>query len=383
MSEPILYKGRGTPEMYDDLMDFLNYVFGFNGNEQDFKKLLPKLYNPECDPSHANYVITENGKLKAAVGAFDSVLKVGDEELVCRGIGNVAVHPYSRSKGYMIECMNMAISDMIKDGVDYSILGGIRQRYNYYGYESIGPAYNVSISGRDINYRFDRANIPFVKLELHHVSHEDTELIDKMYELHKTRPEHTIRSREQFLDICHSWRSPAVAILKDGEFRGYYVSGLQELTLVDENDFNDVIRNYIRENGRVDMHVAAWETDHLFKAAAIGSAPTMEYCDMFNIFNYKKVLSAFLKFKASYTTLADGEISVKINGSAGVESLLIYVENGVPYVEEHEGECDLTLEHIEAMTFFFGLYSPHWAKIPAQVRGWFPLPLYVDSADHV
>lgn len=383
MSEPVIYKGRGTPDMYDELMDFLNYVFGFNGNERDFKKLLPKLYNPECDPCAANYVITENGRLKAAVGAFDSVLKVGEDELVCRGIGNVAVHPYSRSKGYMIECMNMAISDMIRDGVDYSILGGIRQRYNYYGFESIGPAYRVSIGARDINYRFERENIPFVPLELHAVSHEDTALLDSMAALHATRPEHTIRSREKFLDICHSWRAPAVAILRDGVCIGYYVGDLQELTLADENDFNNVIRNYVRQNGHVDMHFAAWETEHIRKAAAIGGAPTMEYSDMFNIFNYKKVLSAFLKFKSSYTTLADGEITVKINGSAGVESLLIYVEDGVPYVEEHTGACDLVLEHLEAMTFFFGLFSPRREEIPAQTRGWFPLPLYVDQADHV
>lgn len=138
MADTIIYKGRGNAEMYDDYMDFINYVFGFNGNEQDFKKLLPKLYNPECDPCYNNYVVTENGKLKAAIGAFDSEVAVGGEVLKCRGIGNVAVHPYSRSKGYMIDCMNMALSDMVKDGVDYSILGGQRQRYNYFGFDYIG-----------------------------------------------------------------------------------------------------------------------------------------------------------------------------------------------------------------------------------------------------
>ena len=383
MSDPIIYKGRGSADMYDDLMDFMNYVFGFNGNDSDFKKLLPKLYNPEYDPCYNNYVITENGKLKAAVGAFDSVLKVGDEELTCRGIGNVAVHPYSRSKGYMIDTMNMALEDMKKDGIDFSILGGIRQRYNYYGFESMGPAYQVSISRRDVNYRFDRAGIPFVELELKEVSHSDTELLDKMYALHQTRPEHTVRTRENFLDVCRSWRSAAYAILKNGEFRGYYVSSLKELTLVDENDFNDVIRNYIRRHDKVNMNFAAWETEHIYKAAAIGSAPSIDYCDMFNIFNYKKVISALLKFKASYTSLADGEITVRINGSAGVESLLIYVENGVPHVEEHSGDCDISLEHLEAMTFFFGLFSPHTEKLPAATRSWFPLPMYVDSADHV
>jgi len=383
MSDPIIYKGRGTPEMYDDLMDFMNYVFGFNGNESDFKKLLPKLYKPECDPCYNNYVVTENGKLKAAIGAFDSVLNVNGETLTCRGIGNVAVHPYSRSKGYMKDCMKMALDGMIADGVDFSVLGGIRQRYNYFGYESSGPSYRVDIGSRDVSYVFDRAGVPFVELDLHAVSENDTELLDKMYALHATRPLRTVRSREQFLDVCRSWRSTAYAILKDGEFRGYFVAGLQELTLVDENDFNDVVRNYIRHHGKVSMHFAAWETDHMEKAAAIGSAPTMDYSDMYSILNYKKVVSAFLKYKASYTDLADGEIAVKINGFAKEEKLLIYVENGVPFVEEHTGDCDIELNHLEAASFFFGLYSHAWTKVPAPARGWFPLPLYVDSADHV
>lgn len=40
MNDPILYKGRGYPEMYDDLMDFMNYVFGFDGNGSDRKSVV-------------------------------------------------------------------------------------------------------------------------------------------------------------------------------------------------------------------------------------------------------------------------------------------------------------------------------------------------------
>ena len=35
-----IYYGHGTKEQFDDYMDFINYVFGFNGNQNDFKKLL-------------------------------------------------------------------------------------------------------------------------------------------------------------------------------------------------------------------------------------------------------------------------------------------------------------------------------------------------------
>lgn len=51
MADTIIYKGRGNAEMYDDYMDFINYVFGFNGNEQDFKKLLPSSTIPNATPA--------------------------------------------------------------------------------------------------------------------------------------------------------------------------------------------------------------------------------------------------------------------------------------------------------------------------------------------
>ena len=53
-----IYYGRGTAEMFDDYMDFINYVFGFNGNSSDFKKLLPKLYKYEYEqyPYHTQNI---------------------------------------------------------------------------------------------------------------------------------------------------------------------------------------------------------------------------------------------------------------------------------------------------------------------------------------
>ena len=30
MADTIIYKGRGNAEMYDDYMDFINYVFGLS-----------------------------------------------------------------------------------------------------------------------------------------------------------------------------------------------------------------------------------------------------------------------------------------------------------------------------------------------------------------
>ena len=71
MSDEKIYAGRGNASMHDEYIDFINYVFGFNGRDRDFPKLLPKLYRREDDPAGNSYVLTENGRIRAAVGAFD------------------------------------------------------------------------------------------------------------------------------------------------------------------------------------------------------------------------------------------------------------------------------------------------------------------------
>ena len=37
MNADNIYAGRGNASMHDEYLDFINYVFGFNGREQDFQ----------------------------------------------------------------------------------------------------------------------------------------------------------------------------------------------------------------------------------------------------------------------------------------------------------------------------------------------------------
>ncbi len=381
MSDPILYKGRGTPEMYDDLMDFMNYVFGFNGNEKDFKKLLPKLYKPEYDPCYSNYVVTENGKLKAAIGAFDSDLSVDGEILKSRGIGNVAVHPYSRSKGYMKDCMRLALRDMIEDGVDFSILGGQRQRYQHFGFEHAGQQISVGVDRGNLRRAFE--NVPLTPLEFRDVNADDADLLDRIHALHAAKPVHTVRPRASFYDIACSWRSSLTAILRDGDFRGYFIGGLGELTLADPEDTVDVVRNYVAQRGDVHLSFPVWETDLLARITRFGGGISFDHCEMFNILNYPHVIASLLRFKARREELGDGELPLFIRGFAGDVSVRIAVKNNEVSVEEGASDCALALCHLEAISFLCGLWSPHRLALSPAVRSWFPLPLFVDGADHV
>ena len=57
-----IYKGIGTNHCdHEDLIDFLNYVFGMNGHDTGFYRLLPKLYRPHYRPEDYNFIVTEDG----------------------------------------------------------------------------------------------------------------------------------------------------------------------------------------------------------------------------------------------------------------------------------------------------------------------------------
>ena len=377
-----VFRGKGSPEMREEYLDFINLVFGFNGHDSDFLKLLPKLYKAEYHPCEKNYIVTEDGKLKAAIGAYDSILDVAGETLKMRGIGNVAVHPYCRSKGYMIDCMERALHDMVEDDCDLSMLGGQRQRYMYFSYDAGGPEYCFSINGTNIRHNF--RDIPLPKMDFVKIRDEDTELLGKIIRLHNTRPLKTIREDSMFLDIARSWSSELYAILKeDGAFAGYFIGELKELTLVDNTDFNHVIRNYVRQNGSINLGLPMWDRELIDAAFKICENVSADNSEHFTIFHYQKVVSAFLKFKASFESLADGECKLYIHGYAGDEKLRIAVKDNIPSVEPFEGEADMELSHLDAFSLLFGICSVQRDRLSPAVRSWFPLPLYIDSADHV
>ncbi|MBE6541216.1 MAG: GNAT family N-acetyltransferase [Ruminococcaceae bacterium] len=201
--------------MYDDLIDFLNYVFGFNGTDRNFIESYPKVLKRDKNPCEQNYVITEDGKLKAAVGAYYSTLAVGEDELLCCNIGNVAVHPFSRSKGYMTQCLTESEN------------------------------YNI------------------------------------------------------------------------------------------------------------------------------------------NILNYKKVIKTLLKFKAQTESVCDGELTLLIHGYSGDCKLKISVKNNEVSVDEYDGETMLELSHKDAVRLLLGVHSAHTKCLKPEIRTWFPLPLFIESADQI
>ncbi len=385
MSE--IYNGRGNESLYDDYMDFINYVFGFNGNSQDFRKLLPKLYRREDRPVESSYVTLEDGKLRAAIGAFDHTLSVCGVELPCRGIGNVAVHPYHRSRGFMRVLMNMSVDDMISDGIVLSELGGRRQRYNYFSYEKTGTAYHFTVNSDNIRHCFGKDHAAAHTVELRRLCAEDSELLEEIGNLIASQLYNMCRHTDKMYDIVTSWGCNIYAVMKAGRFAGYVVGSsksVNEIILCDPDDFiNTIVVLYDMIGASFSVTLPPFYPEYIRQLYHVCEGYEIVTDKSFSVLNYRVVIEAFAKLKLTYTAVPDGALTLFVHGRAGDEKLRIAVENGEVSVTEYEGECELELGHIDAMNMLFSPICPGRDALSDFARLLLPLPIWLYYADAV
>lgn len=382
-----IYCGRGDRVSYTDFMDLISVSFSHDPSEAFFETLLPKLYREELRPQDQNYVVTEDGVPAAAVGAYDHELIVCGRSLRCRGVGNVAVHPEHRSKGYMKATMNAALQDMIADGVVLSALGGKRQRYQYFGYDKAGPIYTYSVSRDNIRHVYADLTAPYTVKE---VTEKGDAVIDQILALNRKEPMIAVRPREEYLAIAMSWNAKLLAFFDGERFVGYCVlskSGIvTEVQAVEDEAFMPLVRSVSAYfDGKCSVCLLPHQLRYREELTRIAEGISLDHMASFNVLCYRAVIEAFLALKLSYTTLPDGEMTLLIHGYAGDERLCVCVKNGEPFVEKADDSAslDYELEHAEAIAFLFSPFSPMRESASELARLWFPLPLCTLRADKV
>lgn len=412
---------------YEELVDFINYVFSYSGESTDFPVLLPKLYKNK-DKIKYHHIIKVDNRIKGVVGAFPLTLSLLDEKVNVIGIGSVSAHPYSKGQGYMKELMNKAICEMKNENVDMSVLNGYRQRYEHFGYEPCGQHINFNILDLNINYKRDE--LINKGISIHLLDENDPNIVEKAYRFHSKKNVKIERKKEEFLDILKSWNCRIYSVFKNGEFIGYISSNngfIEEIVIEDNNDLNFVIASYIKtfNHREVNVRVPIYEREKISQFLKICENYSITKNNNFRIFNYEKIVRIMLKLKATYSNLEDGEYNIKII-NYGILKIKVHKNNvEVKKVEEKtykareyfhssgeetykdkealkssgeeiykdkkalnisEEEFYIELNDLEAMEFLFSPIKSYFnfnKDIPNFLNSWLPLPLYIDNLDCV
>lgn len=366
----------GTPEDRADIIDFINFVFSQAHNPHDFKTLIPKVYGdhlPELAADH--YLAKQDGKIKAAVANRIINISAAGTTLKAGLIGSVSVHPYSRGEGHMKQLMNMATEESRNNGVDILMLGGQRQRYEYFGFEPGGSCIRFDVTKTNLRHCFkdvDSSGITFCPM-----SNDRPKEIALAKKLYERRIVHTLRPKENFVDILHTWTAKCYVIYKNGSMIGYTYDNFCETELEQESDYPAVLKAGFEALNldRINLRLAPYETERAAFLSRICEGFSIHTVELINILNWKRVLQASLSIKAATTLLADGELTVRIDNS----TYRIIVANGTPTVTESNENPEIIMSHNEAQLAFFGC---HTGLFPDHRLSWLaPLPLYLDAPD--
>jgi predicted N-acetyltransferase YhbS len=373
---------KGTPEDYEDIIDFGNYVFGV-----DFPSLLPKLYANHKETAQHHHIVKEGHRIKAVVGSFPLELKVFDNYLKIRGIGTVSVHKYSRHSGYMKLLMNNAVKEMEDEGCDLAILGGQRQRYEYWGFTP---------SGINLNLNFNSSNIKHAKIDITdsygfiRYNEKIATDLDKAVKLHDSQIVHAKREKDNFIDISSSWDNNVLFIYKNEEFSGYICSSnnhenISEIVLTNPDDIEKVIISYMKyfnlNNTNVVLYLHRYK--EFMKLSRLCERYSINSTANVYIINYANVIKSFMVLKNNLTPLEEGMLILNVEGRGKYK---IEVKAGIITVEETDMPQDISLSHLDATALLFShssfINSAYNFSNPL-VKSWFPLPLFYPGQDNV
>lgn len=131
---------------YESLMQFLEE--SYDHSRGFFKNSYPQVMSKETIDYDNIFLIKENKRIASLVGIYPQDVVLNGRKTTIGGIGSVSTHPDFRNKGYMRILMDFCIDEMKKRNYSFSILGGDRQRYNFWGYETCGTNATITISQR-------------------------------------------------------------------------------------------------------------------------------------------------------------------------------------------------------------------------------------------
>ena len=373
------------PGEEDKILDFANYVFSSLRVPHDFRTLLPKCYAKGREFASMHYVAhDEQDNIRAMVAVLEQKLTIASRPVRVGSVGTVSVHPYARGEGLMKGVMQTMLEDSIQKGYDILVLGGNRQRYNYFGFEQAGLTLRFQISRANVQHALGGIDLSGYAAE--EVTDNDSAACDFAWDIYNARPVCGARSRRDFLDCARSWTSRMYAVTLKGEIIGILTessdpAGNNEILTADEKYLLPIIKYKMTclhpnlEKTRIE--VFPYEKERIAILEEIAEDTCITDNQQIRVLNFCPVIDALLAFNALCKPLEDGEAVLKI----GEETLQMKVEGGKTSCKSCDLPPDLTLTPMQAQRMLF-LPARLLSGAPEKCKNWLPLPWGLPNLDH-
>lgn len=381
---------QGKYGEYAEIIPFINEVFG-----EDFPVILPKTYGPGKHFEEYHQLVKEDGVLTAVIGNYEQDFYIGNTVLKTGCVGSVSVSKQARGKGYMQLLMKKTEEAMRAHQVDIAFLGGLRNRYGFFGFEKSGFTYEFYFNEANIRQTIGWDEDTGAEIRL--VTADDP-VLDELYALYRKNVM-WCRSREEFYEKSRTWNNEVFQIRFDGIFAGYFAAKggcLVELELADWSNLLRAVKACMVKNKEKSLSVQAlgWQMEQLTALFRACESYHLRTCCAFKILNYVNTITALLELKKTYTELEDGTLLLGIKQSNQLEQnfeaqpnniqlIQIIIEDGKIEVREvQEGTPALVLTDREAATVLMSPAGAFYARnYQKNLKNWFPVEFSISNLD--
>ena len=375
-----------------ELFALLNDTFGHKyGRPMHFDLEQPKMWIEDDLHMERHIAVFEDGKMAAVVGVYPLRTVIGGEEFLFFTTGNVATLPAYEGKGYFSKIFPLAIEEAKHQGADGARLGGARQRYARYGFEACAPVYEFILTDHNAKYAPQDEGIT-----LEEISRENIEALAFCHALMEKKTMFVRRDtdenfRDMYLAMCSKEARPYL-IKKNGTAIGYLCAkndfgSILEFSMENEADIVPAALAAVKESKSGQTHIAVSPLMPRAIAAlqAVAQEVTLSHSSRFHFFSLERLVNRLLQMAAELSPLPLCDLSLKIEDG---ETLLLHSGKDGCYCKKAEGECDLTLSHLEATRLLFGMNNTDLlVSLPAEkqlaLKAILPLPFAWATNDFV
>lgn len=369
------------PQDMGELTDFINMVFSMLRIPHNFAVVLPKVYASEPSISEIHEIALEGGRICGVVGVLPYEMILSGEKLSAGYVGSVSVHPRVRGQGVMRMLMTRQIDRAKAAGLDMLVLGGQRQRYEYYGFAACGSRVQYTVSRSNVRHALadaDASDVSFRPL-----CEADAEAALTIYE---KQPVTCSRKRENIIRSLKSFWSDAWAVCKGRRMIGYIMATadgkcIYELTLEDESAVPAVVKAWVEQKNvpAVSIVTAPYNVERRILLGGIGEGSSVASDEMLLCLKPDRVIEAMLRHKRTAVPMEDGEVKL---GFGDFGTIRITVSGDQVSANRTQEEPDIALDNRRAHEFVFGHERSAWLREDMRMpRGWFPLQMHMMEAD--
>ena len=378
---------RLKKENYDELISLLNLVFSKqNKCTMDFERELPNMCIKDDEHMRKHVGLFFDNKLVSVVGVYPLPTRVLDSEINFCTVGNVATHPDYEGRGYMNLLLNRAMDIVKEEKYDACRLGGNRARYLRFGFELCGSNYSYYITPNNAKKSLlggygQNTNITEI------LPNDEKALTFARKVYHQNKVSTLRNDNDVMYRVMTAWQNTPYLISKNNAPIGYFTLASDKKTVSEAYATNKksyldtvvAISNYLNDDFSITL--LQHDIELLREMNKCAEYMSIQIPSNFNIINFEKVIDAYIKLKASYTSLAQGSVTVNIKEYGKIK---IFANENICGCVSFDGECDFELSKSDATRFIFGMHPPVSVIEPNLfAKANFPLPLSWNTQNRV